>query len=76
MPKLYTSTSCAKCLIVKRQLSSSNIKYKEYDIEDENVLTDLISRGITVQSVPILELEGKFYYTLEEIITALILGEK
>lgn len=51
MIKLY-STHCPKCKILETKLKQKNIQYEEC-----NNIEEMLSKGI--QSVPILEIDGK-----------------
>lgn len=51
MIKLY-STHCPKCKILETKLKQKNIQYEEC-----NNIEEMLSKGI--QSVPVLEIDGK-----------------
>ena len=59
MVNLY-STGCPKCRILEAKLKQKNINYNE--ISDTTVLMEN-----NIFSVPVLELDGKFYNFVEAV---------
>jgi len=49
-------------MILKNFLSSIGVKYLEMDISNINVMTELIMNNVFVTSVPILEVDGRYFF--------------
>ncbi|MEM0084393.1 MAG: glutaredoxin domain-containing protein [Candidatus Methanomethylicia archaeon] len=60
--KIFTSPNCPLCMILKNFLSSIGVKYLEMDISNINVMTELIMNNVFVTSVPILEVDGRYFF--------------
>lgn len=58
---VYSTKQCPKCKILKSNLDKVNIEYKELNIEDTDVATDLTMRNIAVLSAPMLEINGMIF---------------
>ena len=59
--KVYTSSGCRKCAMLKEWLRGMNIEFDERNLEDAEVMTDLIMRNVFILSAPALEVGGEFY---------------
>lgn len=60
--KVFTSPNCPLCMILKNFLNSIGVKYLEMDVSNINVMTELIMNNVFVTSVPILEVDGKYFF--------------
>jgi len=58
---LYTSIGCSQCLALKRWLEERSLSFKERDLSDTDVMSDLVMSDIFIMSAPALEIDGKFY---------------
>jgi len=58
---VYTSSGCSKCAILKKWFKNINADFKEKDLEDVDVMTDLVMRNVVILSAPALEVEGTVY---------------
>ena len=59
--RVYTSSGCHKCAMLKEWLRSRKIGFNEGNLEDVEVMADLIMRNVFIFSAPALEVEGAFY---------------
>lgn len=60
--KVYTSPNCPLCTALKNFLDSIKVKYLEMDVSDINVMAELIMNNVFVTSVPILEVDDKYFF--------------
>lgn len=59
--KMYTSIGCIYCIVMSDFFEKNKIKFEEIDImEDDQLREDVMNRS-GLSSVPIIEIEGKFY---------------
>jgi glutaredoxin len=68
--KLYTKTVCPKCIWIKSELQRSPFPVDIVNIDhDEQAREHLIGSGL--MSVPVLEVDGKFIVSPEEMMRQL-----
>jgi glutaredoxin len=68
--KLYTKTICPKCIWIKSELQRSSFAVDIINIDhDEQARDRLIDSGL--MSVPVLEVDGKFIVSPEEMMRQL-----
>jgi|YelNatPaOPRAMG01_1025707.scaffolds.fasta_scaffold00475_37 glutaredoxin len=60
--KVYTAPNCPLCLMLKNFLASIGVEYVERDVSDIDVMTELVMNNVFATSVPILEVDGKYYF--------------
>ncbi|MCS7368784.1 MAG: glutaredoxin family protein [archaeon GBS-70-058] len=60
--KVYTAPNCPLCLTLKNFLASIGVEYVERDVSDIDVMAELIMNNVFATSVPILEVDGKYYF--------------
>lgn len=58
---IYTTSMCSGCRMLKTWLKKHHLIFEEKNVEDTKVLAELIFAIDYVSTVPILEVDGKFY---------------
>lgn len=58
---VYSTKTCVNCPILKELLNSNDILFKEIDMANPEILTDLSMKGIFARMAPILQIDDKFY---------------
>jgi len=58
---VYTTSGCPRCDMLKKWLKNKNTTFKEKNLEDSDVMTDLVMRNFVVMSAPALEINGDVY---------------
>ena len=58
---VYTTSGCTRCDMLKKWLRNKNTDFKEKNLEDSDVMTDLVMRNFVVMSAPALEINGEVY---------------
>lgn len=58
---IYTTPTCPRCEILKKELTAAAHKYKTADLADPISLTELRINGIFTLSAPVVEDRGAFF---------------
>lgn len=58
---VYSTKTCVNCPILKELLRSNDISFKEIDMANPEILTDLSMKGVFARMAPILQIDDKFY---------------
>lgn len=58
---VYSTKTCTNCPILKELLRSNNIPFKDIDMANPEILTELSMKGVFSRMVPILQIDDKFY---------------
>lgn len=58
---VYSLPHCPHCIELKNYFIKMGIEFKEYDLEDIEVLTDLRCDGVFVAEAPILKAHNKYF---------------
>ena len=58
---VYSSRNCSRCKALKKWLHKNKLSFKEKNIDDTNIMTELIMRNIVVLSAPALETENRVF---------------
>ena len=58
---VYTSRTCPRCAALKKWLRKNKVSFKEKNIDDTDVMTELVMRNLVVLSAPALELKNRVY---------------
>ena len=58
---VYTACGCTKCDMLKKWLKNKNTDFKEKNLENSDVMTDLVMRNFVIMSAPAIEIEGVVY---------------
>lgn len=61
--RIYTMPKCQLCSILKNFFDRIGIRYLEVDVSNIDVMADLIMKNIFITSVPVLEINGRYYFT-------------
>ncbi len=59
--KIYTTSKCTKCKMLKKFLASKGIQFEELNLEDSDVAAELIMKDVFDLTAPILEIGEKIY---------------
>ena len=67
MITLYTKENCPNCKMIEKQLIASNKSFDEKSLDNEDTLVELITEGALLKSAPILKINDKFIYDVNEM---------
>jgi len=58
MVTIYSTPSCAYCVMAKDYLSSKNIKFTDYDVSQDRTKADEMVKKSGQMGVPVLDVNG------------------
>jgi glutaredoxin len=58
---IFTLPVCPNCEELKQELKTRNIIFKERNLEDSNVYTDLLLDCVTLTEAPIIKIDEQYY---------------
>lgn len=58
---VYSTSGCNRCDMLKKWLKTKETDFKEKNLEDVNVMTNLVMRNLVVLSAPAVEVDGVVY---------------
>jgi hypothetical protein len=58
---VYASDGCPRCRVLKEWMKKFGVGFKEKDLGDADVMTDLVMRDLYILSAPALEVKGSVY---------------
>ena len=64
MIKIYSTPKCGECLRVKDYLDKKRLFYQEIDMTKVDAEEQ---SKLNIRSVPIIEIDGKFVFSLKEL---------
>jgi glutaredoxin len=71
---LYSLPVCPKCDEVKVIFKENKIEYKEKNLEDEDVFSELLLDCVTLTEAPIIRIDGMYSYCSEEVVQGVVDG--
>ena len=61
--KLYTSSICPHCTVVREFLKKNGIEFDEYDVEDdEEQWKEALSKTKGLDVVPVVDIDGEVFF--------------
>lgn len=62
---IYSKKDCPNCDMLKQLLKKDNIPYKIVNIFTPEAMTELAMNNVITRSDPVLQIDNKFYTTIE-----------
>lgn len=73
--KVYTTSVCPRCKMLKRFLSEKGVEFTEESLEQPETVAELRINGVFVMEAPVLQVDDT-YYTPEELFEDEVLNEQ
>jgi len=73
--KVYTTSVCPRCKVLKRFLSEMGVEFTEESLEQPETVAELRINGVFVMEAPVLQVDDT-YYTPEELFEDEVLNEQ